>query len=116
MNAKQAFTRLEKITKELTALYAEERKIQQEIGRKIGPWKLGDILLIRNPDTNRICYWRVMEVIAMRDRKNKTMVPVVQARRCTRAGEYRGYNQRISTESLARAEIVRTANESITGG
>ena len=110
MNAKQAFNRLVKIRKELASLYAEERKIENAIGRNIGPYKYGDILLVRDPETNRISYWKVVKTTAMLDTKNKTMRPIVQARRCTRSGEHRGWNKRLSDETLARAEIVRTAN------
>lgn len=110
MNAKQAFNRLIKIRKELTALYAEERKIETAVGRNICPYKYGDILSVRDPETNRISYWKVVETTAMLDTKNKTMRPIVQARRCTRSGQHRGWNKRLSDETLARAEIVRTAN------
>ena len=113
MNAKQAFKKLESIGTKINRLYKEEKAILHEMGKRVCKFKLWDILAVRNPDTNRLSYWRVMEVDAFASRKEKSVVAVVRARRCTKAGEYRGYNQRLSDETLSRATLVRTENTGI---
>lgn len=115
MNQKQAYARLEAISQKIKGLYLEERKILNAMAKKVSPWKLFDILAVRNPETNRIGYYKVMEVMARQNHKAKTLSPCVRARRCTRTGEYRGYNVTLSPETLERAVAVRTSNPSFQG-
>ena len=113
MNHNQAYARLEAISQKIKGLYIEERKILNSMSQKVSPWKLFDILAVRNPETNRIGYYKVMEVMARQNHKAKTLSPCVRARRCTRTGEYRGYNVTLSPETLERAVAVRTSNPGI---
>ena len=110
MTPKQAYKRLESISKNIKRLYIEERKILAAMAQKVCPWKLFDILAVRNPETNRIGYYKVTEVLARHNYKAKTVSPCVSARRCTRTGECRGYNVTLSPETLERAVAVRTSN------